>query len=1077
MEYTLKNFDQTAFHDNIHRVLAEQFHTSEFVDTVDVVEDAGVFQLTAIVSIFQHENHVQLTMDAQGNVLNFVCDCGHCEEKACGHVGAVVKKLIQIKPNQFPYHYINTFCDIRKQKREQLFEAIEYKKMGKIVGDSRELMEEAIAAYEHDLAMHLQDEQYELVPSIEITKLDEIQISYRIGNEKLYVIRNIEEFMNRVDSQVEFSYGKSLSFIHKMEAFDENAIKQIEMLRLFIIQNLKKISEHDYYNVLPISRYLLVNEQRMDVFFDTYFETQIPSINFKCEESDELMHITIHQSGKLFIYSWDLAQSFIMGDKHLYKVTKSKIYNITRYALDNEGKTMKFLRKLLYNSMSVYQDENEKFQKYVLYPIKEYLDIDIVGQEDICELIKLYADIDQEEQMYVRLEYVHENGKRYKGFNETYVTNYTQDIVEAMIKKHANVIDYGSHLAYFDLHSESDDGFNFIYDALPKLSEYCEIYVSDALKKLGSSNHYSISIGVHFTNDLLSININSEEIPKEELSDILKAYRRKKKFYRLKNGQLLNLNSENLEELNEFVEEQHLTLSDLQGKIEIPTYRMFSLVDDMDEFQNLMFERDKQFQDMIRHWDGDIVKEFEIPSQYEPVLRDYQKDGFQWLSLLQRYNFNGILADDMGLGKTLQMIALLESKIALGTSIVVCPASLIYNWEDEIHKFSSKLKCACVCGNADERGFIVKDYKKFDVLITSYDYMRRDIALYDEISFLYVILDEAQNIKNQKTKNAISVKKLKAKHKIAMSGTPIENSLAELWSIFDFLMPNYLYNYHYFQKHYENDIVKNNNEEKQQKLKKLVTPFILRRTKKDVLKELPDKIDRYYQISFSEEEHKLYLAHLAQVNKELQSMMEADVPDKIAILAMLTKLRQLCCEPRLLFENIEEPSTKLKTCLELIESLRENKQKVLLFSGFTSMLDLIAEELTMRGISFYMLTGKTSKEDRRKLVAQFQKDDTTVFLISLKAGGTGLNLTSAEAVIHYDPWWNQSAQNQATDRAHRIGQTKNLQVFKLVMKNSIEEKIQELQLKKKELADMFVENNEGSVSKMSKEDIMQLFSV
>ena len=354
--------------------------------------------------------------------------------------------------------------------------------------------------------------------------------------------------------------------------------------------------------------------------------------------------------------------------------------------------------------------------------------------------------------------------------------------------------------------------------------------------------------------------------------------------------------------------------------------------------------------------------------------------------------------------------------------------------------------------------------------------MRRDVEAYENIQFLYVILDEAQNIKNQKTKNAISVKKLQAAHKIAMSGTPIENSLAELWSIFDFLMPNYLYNYHYFQKHYENDIVKNHDEEKQHKLKKLVTPFVLRRTKKEVLKELPDKIERYYPISFSEEEQKLYLAHLAQVNKELQSMMKADVPDKIAILAMLTRLRQLCCEPRLLFENIEEPSTKLKTCLELIETLRENKQKVLLFSGFTSMLDLIAEELTNRGISFYMLTGKTKKEDRRQLVEQFQKDSTTVFLISLKAGGTGLNLTAAEAVIHYDPWWNQSAQNQATDRAHRIGQTKNVQVFKLVMKNSIEEKIQQLQLKKKELADMFVENNEGSVSKMSKEDIMELFA-
>ena len=303
------------------------------------------------------------------------------------------------------------------------------------------------------------------------------------------------------------------------------------------------------------------------------------------------------------------------------------------------------------------------------------------------------------------------------------------------------------------------------------------------------------------------------------------------------------------------------------------------------------------------------------------------------------------------------------------------------------------------------------------------------------------------------------------------------NSLAELWSIFDFLMPQYLFNYHYFQKQYESSIVKNNDEEKTKQLKKLVTPFILRRNKKEVLKELPDKIEQNVILPFSDEEEKIYVANLAKVNEELQQLYDIEGSDKMQILKMLTRLRQLCLEPRLVYDNIDQPSSKLKACMELIKTMQENKQKVLLFSSFTSALDLIAEECQKAGITYYMLTGSTNKEERRELVSRFQKDNTTLFLISLKAGGTGLNLTSAENVIHYDPWWNVSAQNQATDRAYRIGQKSNVQVFNLVMKDSVEEKIIEMQKRKKELADMFVENNSGGLSQMSKEDILSLFTM
>lgn len=353
--------------------------------------------------------------------------------------------------------------------------------------------------------------------------------------------------------------------------------------------------------------------------------------------------------------------------------------------------------------------------------------------------------------------------------------------------------------------------------------------------------------------------------------------------------------------------------------------------------------------------------------------------------------------------------------------------------------------------------------------------MRRDIDEYQDLTFEYVVLDEAQNIKNQKTKNATSVKKLHARHRLALSGTPIENSLAELWSIFDFLMPSYLFSYPYFKTQFESPIVLNQNEDSIQKLRSFVSPFILRRTKKEVLKELPDKVDHQYLIDFSKEEEKLYLANLTQASKEMQVKMKEPHIDHIAVLAALTKLRQLCCDPRLLYDNIQKPSSKVQACMELVQILTEHNKKVLLFSSFTSLIDLLTQELKQNQISYYILTGSTSKEERRKLVHAFQTDTTQVFLISLKAGGTGLNLTAAEAVIHIDPWWNLSAQNQATDRAHRIGQNANVQVYRLIMKNSIEEKIVKMQERKKDLADTFIEGNDGSLSKMSKDEILSLF--
>ena len=514
----------------------------------------------------------------------------------------------------------------------------------------------------------------------------------------------------------------------------------------------------------------------------------------------------------------------------------------------------------------------------------------------------------------------------------------------------------------------------------------------------------------------------------------------------------------------------------VRGEVQIPTYRLFEIDQMMQEDTSLHYQRSEE----LKKWIEDFQTkehEFDVPEHYQAILRDYQKKGYQWLRLMEHYHFGGILADDMGLGKTLQMITYFDSLKGQGTHLVIAPASLILNWQDELMKFSNDLSVLCVYGNKEEREKQLKDQEKYDVLITSYDYLRRDIEWYEKLSFHTVVIDEAQNIKNPKTRNAICVKRLKAKQRFALTGTPIENSLAELWSIFDFLMPYYLYHYSYFLEQFERPIVKEHNEQKQERLKQMITPFVLRRNKKDVLYELPEKIEQTLYMHLSEEEEKLYLANLVQVNQSLQQKLDVQKLGHIDILAMLTRLRQLCQDSRLLYPEFQEPSSKLKGCMELIHSLKDNHKKILLFSSFTSLLHLIEEQCQKEHVSYYLLDGSTPKEKRKKMVDQFQNDDTTLFLISLKAGGSGLNLTSAQAVIHYDPWWNMSAKNQATDRAHRIGQQETVQVFSLIMKNTIEEKIMELQMQKKNLADTFVEGNEGSITSMSLEDMKSLFEI
>ena len=410
----------------------------------------------------------------------------------------------------------------------------------------------------------------------------------------------------------------------------------------------------------------------------------------------------------------------------------------------------------------------------------------------------------------------------------------------------------------------------------------------------------------------------------------------------------------------------------------------------------------------------------------------------------------------------------------------MCPSSLVLNWKAEIEKWvGDNIKVLAIKGDADTRKELIASYKDYNLIITSYDSLKRDIFEYEDKQFKYIIADEAQYIKNFTTQNATALKNLDGEIKFALTGTPIENSISELWSIFDFIMPGYLYNYNKFKNKFEMPILKQNDEQALRKLKAMITPFILRRVKADVLTELPEKNITVMKNEMTTEQEKIYLSYLAQTKQEVVQELNQNgfEKSKFKILMLLTRLRQICCHPSLFISNYNGGSGKLNQCIDIILEAISSGHKILLFSSYTSMFKIIEEKLQEENINYYKLTGETPVSKRVEMVEDFNKDENIkIFLISLKAGGTGLNLTGADVVIHYDPWWNVSSENQATDRAYRIGQKNSVQVYKLITTNTIEEKINKLQEKKAKLSENLLSTEEKFINQLSKEEIMELFA-
>ena len=806
-------------------------------------------------------------------------------------------------------------------------------------------------------------------------------------------------------------------------------------------------------------------------------------LGLKLDYIDEHYYLSLSQEINKFYYIIQTNNyMYIYYDRNLYKCNVKFIqdkYAILQSFLMNYKNNIHIYKKNLTNFFSlIYPNikEDIKIEENIFEKLKKYIPQILIP--------KLYLDFDNRNYLIANLKFCYEDVEFNPIDKEEVKAN--RNLLEEAIYlnkliKSGFLLDEKNKRFIINL---DDTIYNFIEDDLEEYIRISEVYTTEKFdnKKIKKSD--KTSIGVKVNNNLLEIDFEKLPIDMNEIKDVLNKYKENKKYHRLKDGSFINLeNNNDIEFLSTLVEGLDISYKNIENKITLPVNRALYLDKLLKQNSQVQVTTNSKYNDIIK--DTNIeVEEKNIPEELKKILRDYQKVGHRWLTTLDKYGFGGILADDMGLGKTIQILSVLtitkKEEKKCNASLIVAPSSLTLNWKSEAEKFAKDLNILIINGNAEERKNKIKQIKKYDLVITSYDLLKRDIEEYETLdyTFRYIIADEAQYIKNNNTQNSKAIKRIKAQTKFALTGTPIENSLSELWSIFDYIMPGYLFTYKKFKKNYEIPITREHDDDILNKLKMIIEPFVLRRTKKDVLKELPDKTTIVLNNEMQEEQEKIYLSYLAQARDELREEIEDKgfEQSRIKILALLTRLRQICCHPSLFISNYKDGSGKLNQCIELVKDAVQSGHKMLLFSGYTSMFEIIEQALKKEGINYLKLTGKTSIKDRFDFIEKFNNDENVkVFLISLKAGGTGINLTSADMVIHYDPWWNLSVENQATDRTHRIGQTKKVQVYKLITKNSIEEKIYELQQRKKELIDNMLSTDTKFINKLSKEDIMGLF--
>ncbi|XME02903.1 DEAD/DEAH box helicase [Lachnospiraceae bacterium C1.1] len=1011
------------------------------------------------------------------------------DNKLCGHELASLKKL---------WDYVNEYNpgDETDNAAESIFRII----------DRTNLFDEEDEDSEHVIKKKI----ITLCPRL-VQSGAELYLSFRMGknNGRMLMLKSYRKLQEAIEGEEVFTLGKSLKCDFSTETFDEKSEKWLGYIlgRLGDVDSInKKILANTYgYYGREIS--IPVNEQLTDKVLDRFFELA-EGMDLEIENKNYLISNTIHIgegkakikllcnemktagkpvgvriTGQMPTILYGQTDKYELTDRRLGKISKEEwdVLNTFKKASDSMGNISFHVGKnrlaefyyrvvpgLIDNPYIDFEDESGKSIESILPPEPEFsIKLDVEGDFCVADCEVRYG-----ENTHLLMNREDAEKTEYHDFAQ-------EHRVITAVEKYLPIHDKDTNR--WKAASDDNNLFRLITQGIRELNKYAEVSGSGEFYRHKVRTTPKISFNISVDSGLLDIEVLSKDLSREELTKIYKSYKQKKRYYKLKDGSFIELDdSISFSSIEQIASGINVPIEELFGrKKQVPMFRALYLDKLLEEHEELVSSRDRTFRSLVKGFRTIRDADYEIPDRMEGILRNYQIYGHKWMRTVTENHFGGILADEMGLGKTLETISVMvamKGKDDYRSSLVVCPASLVYNWEEEIKRFAPELSVETVAGNPSSRKEVLKKAGEegcSDVYITSYDLLRADIDKYKKKRFSLMVIDEAQYIKNTKAAMTKAVKIVNAEMRMALTGTPIENRLAELWSIFDFLMPGFLYDYKTFSEDFEAPITRKKDEEITSRLKKMVSPFILRRKKEDVLKDLPAKLEEVRYAKFDKKQREVYDAQVLKMKGLLENEPETG-EGKIKILAELTRIRQICCDPSLLFENYKGDSAKREACIELVKNAIGGNHRMLIFSQFTSMLDLLEEDLKAEKIPYFKITGSTGKEKRLKYVHDFNEGDVPVFLISLKAGGTGLNLTGADMVIHYDPWWNLAAQNQATDRAHRIGQTKTVTVYKLIAKGTIEEKIMEMQEAKKDLADAILSGEQKSLMSLSNEELMEL---
>lgn len=862
-------------------------------------------------------------------------------------------------------------------------------------------------------------------------------VAFKVGNTKSYIVKNAMDFITSFRSGTTLEYGKGLVLTHTEENLQPD---DANIIRMLLSARLSSGRKSDSKN----KKFVTINNGLFSNILEALKGRVITYNDIEAKVRLEKVHHTASVNSKCKLRtSIEKEETIIPLGQRSYRLIKEG----NNYFVDQLDNTQDEVKLLLFfnshNNVDVSPIAGD-FRKNILSRFSNFIEVsdDSKNKFHLSALrINSYFDY---EKGYIKCKIeVEKEGEK--------ITDL--DSLDRLDKEKIDgFYAYLKTLGFSDNMEIQDDSkvLSFFKMDFSRLRAMSTVYLSESLTNKQILSVSRQIVRITYDSGIMNIFLEKSDFSEKELSEILSAIRQKKKYIILKGDRIIDLENQEAKDFNATVSDFNMDKDNLYQKKEI------SMVTAVKAFAH---ERnchvDKYLRNMIEDIKGFKTADIPLP-KLNAKLRGYQIEGFNWLSILSEYNMGGILADDMGLGKTLQIIALLKADKEKKPSLIACPKSLVFNWKTELARFDGKMKVVEIYGPEATRSKLISSIKENEkaIYITSYDSLRLDADKYT-MSFNYFVLDEAQYIKNIHAQKTKSVKNIKALHRFALTGTPIENSIIDLWSIFDFLMPGYLEDLTAFKS------------SETESIRRKVSPFILRRIKEDVLSDLPPKYERILSSEMGAEQRKIYEAVRAEAAKVLKEGGKA-----FDILPYLMRLRQISIDPKLYIENYKGGSSKLDMLSSLIPDYISKGHRILIFSQFVKALDEVDILLDKLSIPHFMLTGDTDVKKRMDMMLRFNEEDgPDVFLISLKAGGTGLNLTGADTVIHLDPWWNVAAENQASDRTHRIGQRRNVEVIKLISENSIEERVLELQEIKKELVKNVISDSDESVVEASLEDL------